>query len=483
MTDRSDREMCVSIRNRITAGGAVALVTVALGGVSLALADSPVSGQDVSGEMTYYNDRGYGACGSVVDAASEDLVAVSHEWWTSVDPHQDRLCRGVSVQVSYNGRSITVPVKDMCPSCDAGHIDLSQSAFEKLAPLGEGLVKGITWRFVTADGSAFTPVVPSAVPSAGPGGGRVPVGGGGGAGGFPAQFAAPYVETWGSPSVLERARAAGLRYATLAFVLDGGGCRAAFNGDTPVTDAGWKSAVEGLRAEGGEVIVSFGGASGTELGQGCDSVEALQEQYRSVVEALGVSRLDFDIEGAALADGAANRRRAQALAGLQKEWEASGRRLDVQFTLPSGRDGLDAGGVALLRDVQGAGVRVSLVNVMTMDYGSAVDDMGQAAIDAATGLHDQLGQIWPSKSSQELWAMEGNTPMIGVNDTAGEVFTTDDATRLAAFAREKGIQELSFWSVGRDTACPDTGKLSDTCSGTPQDDHQFLRTFNTITTT
>ncbi|AYN43231.1 hypothetical protein D9753_34985 [Streptomyces dangxiongensis] len=75
--------------------------------------------------------------------------------------------------------------------------------------------------------------------------------------------------------------------------------------------------------------------------------------------------------------------------------------------------------MALLRDAQSTGLRVSLVNIMTMDYGSAVDDMGQAAIDAATGLHDQLGQIWTSKSPEELWAMEGNTPMIGVNDTPG----------------------------------------------------------------
>ncbi|WP_331489957.1 polysaccharide lyase family 7 protein [Streptomyces sp. Go40/10] len=120
---------------------------------------------------------------------------------------------------------------------------------------------------------------------------------------------------------------------------------------------------------------------------------------------------------------------------------------------------------------------------MTMDYGSAVGDMGQAAIDAATGLHEQLGQIWTSKSPEELWAMEGNTPMIGVNDTPGEVFTTQDAERLAEFAVDKGIQQLSYWAVGRDKACPDTGRLSDSCSGTPQQDHQFLKTFNTVTTT
>ncbi|MFB0619614.1 cysteine/serine endopeptidase inhibitor [Streptomyces sp. AGS-58] len=467
------------IRNRIIAGGAVALVTVTLGGVSLALADNPVSTRTVSGQMTYYNDSGYGACGSVVDAATEDLVAVSHEWWTSADPNQDRLCRGVDVQVTYNGKTITVPVKDMCPSCDAGHLDLSQTAFRKLAPLEKGLVKGISWKFVTDGGEAIEP--PSTSPE--PEGSGVPASGASGGSGWPSRYAAPYMETWGSPSELEKARQAGLRYATLAFVLDGGGCKATFNGNTPVTDQGWKAAVQNLRSSGGDAMASFGGASGTELGQACDSVPALQEQYRAVVDALDLSRLDFDIEGAALADSAANHRRDQALAALQQQSEAAGHRLDVQFTLPSGAHGLEAGGVAMLRDAQSTGLRVSLVNIMTMDYGSAVDDMGQAAIDAATGLHDQLGQIWTSKTPEELWAMEGNTPMIGVNDTPGEVFTTEDAERLAKFAVDKGIQQLSFWAVGRDKACPEAGKLSESCSGTEQSDHQFLKTFDTVTTT
>ncbi|WP_229870004.1 polysaccharide lyase family 7 protein [Streptomyces flaveolus] len=301
--------------------------------------------------------------------------------------------------------------------------------------------------------------------------------------GFPSRYAAPYVETWNSPSVLEDAQAAGLRYATLAFFLDGGGCKATMNGNQPISDENWLAAVQKLRTAGGDVIASFGGASGSELALGCDSAEALKEQYRSVVDAYGLSRVDFDIEGSALADTAANTRRNQALAALQKDVEAAGGHLDVQFTLPSGTDGLQADGVAMLQDAEKAGLRVSLVNIMTMDYGSAVDDMGQAAIDAATALHGQLGQIWPARSEQELWAMQGNTPMIGVNDTPGETFTTEDATRLADFAVGKGIQQLAFWAVGRDKACPQAGQLSEDCSGTEQQPYQFLKTFNTVNTT
>src|ERR1700730_18620459 len=62
--------------------------------------------------------------------------------------------------------------------------------------------------------------------------------------GFPAHFAAPYVETWGSTSAIANAQAAtGLKYYTLAFVLDGGGCNATWNGNVSIADSGWQTAI------------------------------------------------------------------------------------------------------------------------------------------------------------------------------------------------------------------------------------------------
>ncbi|MDX2851489.1 ricin-type beta-trefoil lectin domain protein [Streptomyces sp. PA03-3a] len=300
--------------------------------------------------------------------------------------------------------------------------------------------------------------------------------------GFPAHYAAPYVETWNSPSAMTNVRnATGLKYFTLAFVIDGGGCNAMFNGDTPVTDAGWTSAVNSVRAAGGDVIVSFGGASGTEIGLSCSSVSALKAQYKKVVDALNLTRVDLDVEGSAIADTAANDRRNKALAQLQQEYAAAGRKLDVQYTLPAMPSGLDDNGTKLLSNAKSNGLNVNLVNIMTMDYYDGTRDMGKAATDAATALRNQLGAIWPEKSDAQLWAMEGNTPMIGVNDDTSEIFTTGNATTLADFAKSKGIQELAFWALGRDKACATNGQLSDSCSGTPQSAWQFSSVFNTVT--
>jgi chitinase len=299
--------------------------------------------------------------------------------------------------------------------------------------------------------------------------------------GFPAHYAAPYVETWNSPSAMAAAQSAtGLKYFTLAFVISDGSCNATINGNTSISDAGWTSAINSLRASGGDVIASFGGASGTELGQACTSVSTLQAQYKRVIDTLNLTRIDLDIEGAPLDDTAANDRRNQALANLQQQYAASGKTLAVDYTLPVNPTGLLSNSLSLLNNAKSHNLTVNLVNIMTMDYGASMD-MGAAAVNAATALHTQLGQIWTSKTSAQLWAMEGNTPMIGVNDSTNEVFSTANATTLENFAAANGIQELSFWALGRDKACATNGTLSDTCSGTSQSAYQFTRTFNALT--
>jgi chitinase len=301
--------------------------------------------------------------------------------------------------------------------------------------------------------------------------------------GFPAQYAAPYIETYASPSAMTNARnATGLKYFTLAFIIDGGGCNATYNGDTPITDAGWTSAINSLRGAGGDVIASFGGAAGTELGSSCTTVAALKTQYKRVIDGLNLTRVDFDIEGGTIADDAANDRRNKALAQLQQEYAAAGRKLDVQYTLATNPSGLPQDQLDLLTNAKNNNLTVNLVNLMTMDYGSPMD-MGKAATDAATALHAQLGRIWTTKTDAQLWAMEGNTPMIGVNDTTSEVFSTANANTLVAFAKSKGIQELAFWALGRDKACATNGTLSDTCSGTTQSAWQFSSIFNGVTGT
>jgi chitinase len=290
--------------------------------------------------------------------------------------------------------------------------------------------------------------------------------------GFPAHYSAPYAEMWNSPSTLMTAyNATGNKYYTLAFIISQGTCNASINGDTAISDSGWNSAINSLRAVGGDVIASFGGASGNELGNSCTSVSSLQTQYQRVIDQMNLTRIDLDIEGVPLSDTTANDRRNQALANLQQQYAAAGRTLAVDYTLPVNPTGLESNSISLLNNAKSHNLNVSVVNIMTMDYGPAMD-MGAAAIQAANALHTQLGQIWNTKTSAQLWAMEGNTPMIGVNDSSAEVFTTGNAQSLENFAASNGIQLLAFWALGRD---------NQGSSGTPQSTYQFTNIFKAIT--
>lgn len=55
-------------------------------------------------EFTYYNDSGYGACGTQINAATQILAAVSHTQWTASNPNNDPLCKKC-VQVTYKGKT------------------------------------------------------------------------------------------------------------------------------------------------------------------------------------------------------------------------------------------------------------------------------------------------------------------------------------------------------------------------------------------
>ena len=216
----------------------------------------------------------------------------------------------------------------------------------------------------------------------------------------------------------------------------------------------------------------------------CGSAESLAAQYQAVITKYKLQRIDFDIEGGAVSDGASIVRRGQAIAILQRSARAAGRKLAVSFTLPVLPNGLTANGIALMRSTIKAGAKISIVNGMAMDYGDSAAPnpkgrMGYYAIKVAGSLKSQLRSLYPQLSTAKLWAMVGVTPMIGVNDTNSEVFTPSDASQLVKFAASKKLGMLAFWSVGRDKECPGGAKAyaEATCSSIAQSPFEFSKLF------
>jgi chitinase len=278
-----------------------------------------------------------------------------------------------------------------------------------------------------------TPVVPTATPTASP----TP-----GGGTFPARTFAPYIETWNNRSLRDIANATGHKFYTLAFIINGGsGCNPTWNGGTALGNY-YAGHIADLRAMGGDVIVSFGGASGDEIGIRCTTVATLQAAYQRVVDAYKLKWLDLDIEGNEMGDTASIDRRNKAIAGLQ----AANPGLRISYTLAVDRTGLPSREMNLLRNAMTNGARVDVVNIMAMDYGPCYTDMGQAGVDAARATRTQLAGIGMN-------ATVGITPMINTNDVACEKFSTTDAQVVTSFAQANPfVSHLAFWSLDADIA-------------------------------
>lgn len=236
-----------------------------------------------------------------------------------------------------------------------------------------------------------------------------------------------------------------------------------------------------LRERGGDAMISFGGALNNELATVCKDPDALAAAYQAVIERYDVNAIEFDVEGAALSDSAANQRRAAAIAKLQKSNEG----LDVWLTLPVAPNGLTEEGLKLVEDTVHGGAIVSGVNVMTMNFGGSrgsATSMRDATVSALTSTWQQLGIVYTQagqpKTDSQLWSMVGATPMIGQNDVSSDVFTTGDANGLVDFAQTVSLGRISFWSANRDVSCGPVveGKgVSNTCSGVNQEPLEFTR--------
>ena len=301
---------------------------------------------------------------------------------------------------------------------------------------------------------------------------------------IPAHVYAPYFETWTTDGITAIAQQSGARYFTLAFLetLSKSSCSLAWDGNKAQTipTGRYLSDIASLRAMGGDVIPSFGGWSadqgGTEIADSCKDVNAIAAAYEQLITTYDMTRLDMDVEGRSLNNTAGIDRRNKAIKIVEDWAAAQGRPLQISYTVPTTPAGLESTGIAILQNAIANGARVDVVNIMTFDYYDRVTtDMGAAAIGAAQGLHGQLASLYPSKTSAQLWAMEGNTLMPGLDDypRKTEVTYLADAQRVVDFAKANGISTLSIWAIQRDNGgCPGaTG--SNSCSGIVQNTWDF----------
>ncbi|MEV6291516.1 carbohydrate binding domain-containing protein [Streptomyces sp. NPDC051896] len=282
---------------------------------------------------------------------------------------------------------------------------------------------------------------------------------------------APYVDMSNSQEGLLDTAITGhqLKAYTAAFVL-GEGCNQIWGDTLPIgNDPYTDPEIAKAKSEGASVIISSGGASGEPLAWTCSTQSSIDAGYQALINDYGVTRLDFDVEGAAVADTAAAARQMQAM----KDLKASNPGLQFSMTLPVLTSGLTNDGVNILKAAKNAGIKIDVVNIMTMDYYAGTGtEMGQGAIDAARATLAQMQSV----DSGYTYANLGITPMIGKNDD-GSTFTLADARTVESFAAQNGVGRLAFWSVNRDQPCSGSANSLPTCSEISQNSLAFTDAF------
>ncbi|EZG67979.1 putative chitinase/lysozyme protein [Gregarina niphandrodes] len=337
---------------------------------------------------------------------------------------------------------------------------------------------------------------------------------------WPKQVYAPYFDSglYGWPPLTELAQNYGVDHYVVAFVvstsepsLKTGGCNGAFAGAISI-EAGPTYEKDGkfsylydelkkLREMGGDFVISFGGANGTELADSAecqtgDAVANLVAEYGRILDYTNSTRIDFDIEGLAYSGVQANtgwKYRFEAV----KQLKQARPNLHVTWTLPILPTGLTLDGVNFFGQMMDQDAPFDIINVMNMDYGEcpticdnaridqcerdAIDNLVEQLFDLASTRNKASQYLWHSK--EDVYAFVGSTPMLGKNDVTCLTYTLEAAKTNLAHWQEKKIGMLSNWSVARDHPCPSSQSVSVDCSSYDGQtkDYEFLQAFAAYT--
>ncbi|KUN22892.1 chitinase [Streptomyces antibioticus] len=290
--------------------------------------------------------------------------------------------------------------------------------------------------------------------------------GGGGGTGF--KQAAPYLyEGWGDPpSVSTVMSSTGIKWFTMAFMLDGGGCNPMWDSARPLTGGVDQTVINQIRSAGGDIVPSFGGWQGSKLGANCSSASALAAALQKVIDAYSLKAIDMDIENTDEFENEAVQ--ARILTAL-KTVKANNPGLKTIVTFGTSTTGPTYYGNRLIEQAKSIGADIDVFTIMPFDFGGGSDMYGNT-VNATEGLKAKLKSTfgWDDATA---YAHIGISGMNGLSDQQ-ELTSPAIWTQIRDWANSHHIARLAFWSVNRDRPCAGGGVVSN-CSGISQNNWQF----------
>jgi chitinase len=255
----------------------------------------------------------------------------------------------------------------------------------------------------------------------------------------------------------------GVNHFNLGFIQSQGGVSGStiqwawggYSGLSESTNDGWqyegiKANILNVRDAGGDICASFGGAAGTAFWQTSTDVDILANTYSEIVNGYGLTRVDFDIDGSGMVV-AAQSANAQAIKRVQDETG-----VQVTLTVPVAPSGILDNAKETITAYKNAGVKISVVNLMTMCYGQSNADYADLSIQAVDNTAAQLVELGLASAKADAYKLLGTCPSIGYESPSNPFFTVEWMDRQVAHAKQNKLAMVSFWDMNRDAQL-DTG--------------------------
>lgn len=252
------------------------------------------------------------------------------------------------------------------------------------------------------------------------------------------QIVAPYVMPNGDIITRAMTTIPQLKFVTLAFanVTPGG---------QPYWDCGdpRPSDIEALKKRGGNVVVATGGQAGcasqAEPGIRSQDPQQIFKWYCQILDNVGTSFLDLDIEGGW--ETKQYEARHKALQLLQNARP----NLILSFTLPADTNGI--AGTNMLKDAVAKGIRIDTVRLMVMDFGRPLN-LAQASKDTLSKSRAQLDSM--GLGGTKL----GYCPLVEMDDQNINYQSAAITRDVVTFIRQQkslNVGTLTYWELGRDS--------------------------------
>ncbi|MDX6290967.1 MAG: hypothetical protein QOH50_42 [Kribbellaceae bacterium] len=458
---------------RLLAGGSAAVLGVGMLGTGLFYA--PAQAAEATGTITGLA----GKCLDVAGANTADGTAVgiydcngtSAQSWTR---NSDGTVKALGKCLDVSAGSVADGAKVQLWTCNgsaaqqwtysAGKDLVNPQANKCLDVTGNNSANSTPVQIWTCTGAANQKWNAPALPTTPPPAGGAPMG------------AAPYLyQGWGSPpNPATVMNATGVKWFTMAFILSSGYCNPMWDGNRPLTGGTDQQAINTIRANGGDVVVSVGGWSGNKLGENCNSAGELAAAYQKVINALQLKAIDVDIEASEFSNATVRQRVVDAL----KIVENSNPGIATYLTFGTTQTGPDGNGQDLIRRGAASGLPLDGWVIMPFDFGGGTTNMGSLTVQAADGLKNQVRSAY-GYTDDQAYRHSGISSMNGLTDVSSERVNLSDFQTMLSYANQHHLARFTFWSVNRDRPC--TGGGADTCSGVSQQPWDFSRVIGQFT--